>query len=222
MLGAAIIVFREVLEAALIVGIVMAASAGAPRRGFWIASGSWPGSPAPGWWRCSPPSIAAAASGIGQELLNAAILSLAVAMLGWHNIWMSRHGRELAATARAVRRRGNLGSSPALCPGGGGRSRRVARGLGDGVVPLRHRRGRRSVAWLADRRRRARSRRRRCDRDGALSRAAAHPDSAAVHGDELDGAAARRRHGGAGRRVSCPGRYAAAAWAMRSGTLRRC
>src|SRR6516225_4494836 len=46
--------------------------------------------------------IAAAAAGIGQELLNACILLLAVGMLGWHNIWMSRHGRELAATAREV------------------------------------------------------------------------------------------------------------------------
>ena len=37
MLGTAIIVFREVLEAALIVGIVLAASIGALRRGFWDA-----------------------------------------------------------------------------------------------------------------------------------------------------------------------------------------
>ena len=39
MLGAAIIVFREVLEAALIVGIVLAASTGVSRRGFWITTG---------------------------------------------------------------------------------------------------------------------------------------------------------------------------------------
>ena len=37
MLATAIIVFREVLEAALIVGIVMAASQGVPRRGGIIA-----------------------------------------------------------------------------------------------------------------------------------------------------------------------------------------
>jgi high-affinity iron transporter len=39
MLGTAIIVFREVLEAALIVGIVLAASIGAPRRGLWVSCG---------------------------------------------------------------------------------------------------------------------------------------------------------------------------------------
>ena len=103
MLGAAIIVFREVLEAALIVGIVLAASVGAPRRGFWVACGLAAGVVGAGLVALFAAEIAAAASGIGQELLNASILLLAVGMLGWHNIWMSRHGRELAATARAVR-----------------------------------------------------------------------------------------------------------------------
>jgi high-affinity iron transporter len=102
MLGAAIIVFREVLEAALIVSVVLAASAGAPRRGFWVSCGVAAGVVGAGLVALFAAEIAAAASGIGQELLNACILLLAVGMLGWHNIWMSRHGRELAATARAV------------------------------------------------------------------------------------------------------------------------
>src|SRR6516225_337046 len=102
MLGGAIIVFREVLEAALIVGIVLAASTGAPRRGFWVSCGLATGIVGAGLVALFASEIAAAASGIGQELLNASILLLAVGMLGWHNIWMSRHGRELAVTARAV------------------------------------------------------------------------------------------------------------------------
>ena len=102
MLGTAIIVFREVLEAALIVGIVLAASIGALRRGFWVSCGIAAGVVGAGLVALFAAKIAAAASGIGQELLNAMILLLAVGMLGWHNIWMSRHGRELAITARAV------------------------------------------------------------------------------------------------------------------------
>jgi high-affinity iron transporter len=102
MLGAAIIVFREVLEASLIVGIVLAASTGAPRRGFWISTGLAGGVVGAGLVALFAAEIAEAAAGIGQELLNAAILLFAVGMLGWHNIWMSRHGRELAATARDV------------------------------------------------------------------------------------------------------------------------
>ena len=39
MLGAAIIVFREMLEAGLILGVVLAATRGIPRRGRWIFLG---------------------------------------------------------------------------------------------------------------------------------------------------------------------------------------
>ena len=41
-------------------------------------------------------SIAEMAEGTGQELFNAAVLGVAVVMLGWHNIWMARHGREMS------------------------------------------------------------------------------------------------------------------------------
>src|SRR2546429_398313 len=78
MLGAAIIVFREVLEAALIVGIVLAASIGAPRRGLWVSYGVVAGIAGAGLVALFAGRIAAAASGIGQELLNATIPLLAV------------------------------------------------------------------------------------------------------------------------------------------------
>jgi high-affinity iron transporter len=39
MLSTAIIVFREVLEAALVISIVMAATKGVARRGFWVSCG---------------------------------------------------------------------------------------------------------------------------------------------------------------------------------------
>jgi high-affinity iron transporter len=47
-------------------------------------------------------AIADAFEGSGQELLNAAVLGAAVLMLMWHNAWMARHGRELAAEVTAV------------------------------------------------------------------------------------------------------------------------
>jgi len=46
--------------------------------------------------------IADMAEGTGQELSNAGILGVAVLMLAWHNIWMTRHGREMAAQAKAI------------------------------------------------------------------------------------------------------------------------
>ena len=100
MLATAIIVFREVLEAAIIVGIVMAASRGAWRRGLWVSGGIAAGVVGACLVAAFAATIAEAAEGMGQELFDACILFAAVGMLGWHNIWMSRHGRELAVHAQ--------------------------------------------------------------------------------------------------------------------------
>ena len=104
MLATAIIVFREVLEASLVVGIVLAASRGVAHRGIWVSSGIAAGVLGAILVAACAEAIAVAVNGIGQELFNAAILFTAVAMLGWHNIWMNRHGRELAATAATLGR----------------------------------------------------------------------------------------------------------------------
>jgi high-affinity iron transporter len=102
MLATALIVFREVLEAALVVGIVLAASQGVKRHGLWVAAGIAAGVAGSIVVAGFADGIANALSGIGQELFNAAVLFTAVAMLGWHNIWMGRHGRELAVAAGDV------------------------------------------------------------------------------------------------------------------------
>jgi high-affinity iron transporter len=112
MLPTAIIVFREVLEAALIVGIVMAASRGAERRGLWVSGGIAAGLLGACGVAIFATTIAAAAEGMGQELFDAAILFAAVGMLGWHNVWMSRHGRELASHATQLGRDVRSGARP--------------------------------------------------------------------------------------------------------------
>ena len=99
MLPTAIIVFREVLEAALIVGIVLAATRGIGGRGAWVCGGIGAGVLGAMLVAAGAGTIAAAVDGIGQELFDAAVLFAAVAMLGWHNIWMTRHGREMAGAA---------------------------------------------------------------------------------------------------------------------------
>ena len=112
MLPTAIIVFREVLEAALIVGIVMAASRGALRRGLWVSGGIAAGVFGAALVAIFAAAIAAAAEGMGQELFDAAILFAAVGMLGWHNVWMSRHGRELAGNATKLGKEVRSGARP--------------------------------------------------------------------------------------------------------------
>lgn len=102
MLGAAIIVFREALEAALLIGVVAAAARALPYRNRWLAGGIAAGVAGSLLIAALAGTIAEAVDGIGQELLNAIVLGLAVAMLGWHNIWMARHAREMVSETRSV------------------------------------------------------------------------------------------------------------------------
>lgn len=102
MLGTAIILFREVLEAALIIGIIAAATRGTPRRGMWISLGILAGITGACIIAAFASGLSQLANGMGQEVFNALVLGFAVLMLGWHNIWMSKHGRELAAEASSV------------------------------------------------------------------------------------------------------------------------
>ena len=99
MLATFIIVFREILEAALVVGIVLAASRGVFRRGWWVAGGCAAGTLGAVLVAIFAGEISSLVAGMGQEIFNATILLAAVCMLGWHNIWMSRHGREMAMEA---------------------------------------------------------------------------------------------------------------------------
>jgi high-affinity iron transporter len=102
MFGSALIVFRETLEAALLIGIIAAATRGLSRRTLWLAIGIGAGLAGSLVVAGLTETIAEMAEGTGQELFNAAILGIAVLMLGWHNIWMATHGREMATQARSV------------------------------------------------------------------------------------------------------------------------
>jgi high-affinity iron transporter len=102
MLASLVIVFREVIEAGLIVGIVLAATRGVPRRSWWVSCGIVGGTLGACIVAAFAGELGALFSGSGQEFFNAAILLVAVAMLTWHNAWMAGHGRELAREVRAV------------------------------------------------------------------------------------------------------------------------
>ena len=112
MLGALIIVFREVIEAGLIVGIVMAVTRGVTGSRWLVAGGVLAGLIGAGLVAAFAGFIADALAGVGQEVFNASILILAVLMLTWHNLWMARHGRELAMEVRAVGEAVRTGARP--------------------------------------------------------------------------------------------------------------
>lgn len=102
MLATLLIVFREMMEAGLIIGIVMSATRGVTGRGRWVSAGVLAGVLGACAVAGFASAINAAMEGIGQELFNVGILALAVMMLTWHNVWMARHGRMLAAEMKAV------------------------------------------------------------------------------------------------------------------------
>jgi high-affinity iron transporter len=101
-LATLLIVFREVIEAGLIVGIVLAATKGVAGRGLWISAGVAGGVLGACVVAAFAGGIASLFQGSGQELFNAAILILAVGMLTWHNVWMASHGKEMSRELKAV------------------------------------------------------------------------------------------------------------------------
>jgi high-affinity iron transporter len=103
-IAAAIIVLREVVEAALVIGIVLAATRGVPHRSWYVAGGVAVGLAGAVLVAAFADAIAAALEGVGQDVFNAGVLFAATVMLGWHNVWMKRHGAEIARAMNAVGR----------------------------------------------------------------------------------------------------------------------
>lgn len=112
MFSVALIVFREVLEAALLIGIVFAATRGVAARGRWILTGIVVGMVGAVAVALAAEKISASVEGMGQELFNALVLFAAVLMLSWHTVWMKAHARELVASSRELGREVGSGQRP--------------------------------------------------------------------------------------------------------------
>ncbi|MDE1884269.1 MAG: FTR1 family protein [Xanthomonadaceae bacterium] len=111
MLAVALLVFREVLEAALIVTVVAAATRGVVGRARFIGGGIGLGIVGAIVVALCAGVIEAAVGGSGQELFNACVLLAAVLMIGWHVIWMSSHGKQLVHEMQSVGHAVKAGSS---------------------------------------------------------------------------------------------------------------
>ena len=110
MLAAFIIVFREVIEAGLIIGIALAASHSVLGSTRNILLGVAIGIAGSCVVAAFTSTIASAFQGMGQELFNSAILFAAVVMLIWHNMWMSQHGREMVSKLKSAGQEVIIGS----------------------------------------------------------------------------------------------------------------
>ena len=111
MLGIALLVFREVLEAALIVTVVAAATRGVPRRSLFVGGGIALGVVGAIVVAVCMGFIEGSLGGVGQEVFQAVVLLTAVVMIGWHVTWMSSHGKEMVQQMQRVTDSVKAGSS---------------------------------------------------------------------------------------------------------------
>ena len=112
MLASLLIVFREVIEAGVVVGVVLAATVGVPRRTLWVCYGLAGGIVGASLVAAFAGQLAQLFEGSGQEFFNATILLLAVGMLTWHNVWMASHGRAIALEVGRVGAAVSAGERP--------------------------------------------------------------------------------------------------------------
>jgi high-affinity iron transporter len=102
MLQIAIVVFREILEVSLIVGILTAATKDISGRAKWIWSGLGLGVAASLLLAISTDKISESLDGMGQEFFNGLILLAAATMIGWTVLWMQRHAKSISGELKRL------------------------------------------------------------------------------------------------------------------------
>jgi high-affinity iron transporter len=112
-LPAFIVVFREFLEIAIVLGVVIAATRGLANRKRFIWAGIIAGVLGSLLVAFFAEGISNAAEGMGQELFNAAILLTASAVIGWTVLWMRSHARQMTAHIKKVGAQITEGTLPA-------------------------------------------------------------------------------------------------------------
>jgi high-affinity iron transporter len=100
--GSGLIVFRESLEAALFVGIVAAATRGVMNRTRWLSFGVAAGVFGSVLLASVMGQISSWANGIGQDIVTAFTLSIALCMLAWHCIWVSPNSNQMLKDAKQI------------------------------------------------------------------------------------------------------------------------
>ena len=112
MLGSFVIVFREVLEAAIIIGVVLAATKGVPKRNQYIGAGVAVGVVLSVVLAFFTDNITDSLEGMGQEVLNAGIMLSAAVLIGWAVVWFKVHAKEVIIKAKDVGTKVSEGLSP--------------------------------------------------------------------------------------------------------------
>jgi high-affinity iron transporter len=112
MISFAIIVFREILEVSLILGVLLAATPGLMKRNRWLGIGLGAGILGSLTVALFSQKISDAMEGMGQEVFNATILFLAAFLIGWTVIWMRCHAQMITKELKEVGRAVTQGERP--------------------------------------------------------------------------------------------------------------
>ena len=98
----AIVVFREILEISLILGILSAATKEIPGRAKWILGGLSLGAIASIILALFTDNISNSLNGQGQEFFNGLVLLSAAFMISWTVIWMQRHAKSISSELKRL------------------------------------------------------------------------------------------------------------------------
>jgi high-affinity iron transporter len=102
MLKVTIVIFRECLEIAVVLGIILAATRNVQGRSAYIIAGVMGGTFCAALLAFFTQQLAASFGGIGDELFNAAVILFTVIVIGWTAVWMQGYTRYIKQSVDTV------------------------------------------------------------------------------------------------------------------------
>jgi high-affinity iron transporter len=112
MVSGFIIMFREMLEMSMVLGVLFVVTRPVPAARRWIIIGSFLGFLGASFVAAFMTEMETSLQGNGEFLFNAVVLALASVMIGWTVVWMSRHGRELSMRMQKIGQSVAIGELP--------------------------------------------------------------------------------------------------------------
>lgn len=97
-----LVVFREIVEIALIIGILTAVTKNIVGRGKYIVTGLLIGLTCAFGVAFFTDKISESLNGFGQEFFNGVVLITAASMISWTVLWMQKHARSLSGEFKKV------------------------------------------------------------------------------------------------------------------------
>lgn len=102
MISSLVIVFREMLEMVLVVGVLLAATRSLSGSRYWIGMGVFGGLMGALFFGLFMEQMEASFEGNGEFVFNALILFVASILIAWTVFWMNKHGREMSQRMKEV------------------------------------------------------------------------------------------------------------------------